>query len=65
MNTKDFPRLDVPLGEATRRATDFVASYILGGGDKLRLREEVAAVVAPPSAVTLISAGLDGERPED
>jgi hypothetical protein len=37
MNTKDFLRLGVPLGEATRRATDFVAKFILGGGDKPRL----------------------------
>ena len=50
MNTKDFLRLGVPLGEATRRATDFVSKFILGGGDKSRLREEVAAVVANPSA---------------
>jgi tRNA-splicing ligase RtcB (3'-phosphate/5'-hydroxy nucleic acid ligase) len=50
MNTQDFLRLGVPLGEATRRATDFVAKFILGGGDKARLREEVAAIVAQPSA---------------
>jgi tRNA-splicing ligase RtcB len=50
MNTKDFLRLGVPLGEATRRATDFVAKFILGGGDKARLREEVAAIVAHPAA---------------
>jgi hypothetical protein len=37
MNSKDFLRLSVPLGEATRRATDFVAQFILGGGDKSRL----------------------------
>jgi tRNA-splicing ligase RtcB len=49
MNTKDFLRLGVPLGEPTRRATDFVAKYILGGGDKSRLREEVASVVANPA----------------
>ncbi len=48
MNTKDFLRLGVPLGEATRRATDFVAKFILGGGDKSRLREEVEAIVAIP-----------------
>jgi len=52
MNTKDFLRLGVPLGEATRRATDFIAQFILGGGDKSRLREEVAAVVRNPSAFT-------------
>jgi len=49
MNTKDFLRLGIPLGEATRRATDFVAKFIFGGGDKAKLREEVAAVVANPN----------------
>ena len=49
MNTRDFLRLGVPLGEATRRATDFVSKFILGG-DKSRLHEEVAAIVANPSA---------------
>ena len=52
MNARDFLRLGVPLGEATRRATDFFAQFILGGGDKSRLREEVAAIVANPSAFT-------------
>jgi tRNA-splicing ligase RtcB (3'-phosphate/5'-hydroxy nucleic acid ligase) len=50
MNTKDFLRLSVPLGQATRRATDFISKFILGGGDKSRLHEEVAAIVANPSA---------------
>jgi tRNA-splicing ligase RtcB (3'-phosphate/5'-hydroxy nucleic acid ligase) len=50
MNTKDFLRLGVPLGQATRLATDFVAEFILTGGDKSRLHEEVAAIVANPSA---------------
>src|SRR5438034_11120918 len=50
MNTKDFIRLGIPLGEATRRATDFVSKFILGGGDKTRLEEEVKAIVANPSA---------------
>src|SRR5205809_3915243 len=49
MNAKDFLRLGVPLGEATRRATDFVSKFILGGGDKSRLHEEVKAIVANPS----------------
>ena len=44
MNTKDFLRLGVPLGQATRRATDFISKFILGGGDKSRLHEEVAAI---------------------
>lgn len=50
MNAKDFLRLGVPLGEATRRATDFVSKYILGGGDKSQLHQEVTAIIANPSA---------------
>jgi tRNA-splicing ligase RtcB len=49
MNSKDFLRLGVPLGEATRRATDFVCRFLLGGGDKSRLEEEVKAIVANPA----------------
>src|SRR5882724_5235254 len=52
MNTKDFIRLGVPLGEATRRASGFVASFVLAGGDKIRLEEEVKAIIANPSAFT-------------
>ena len=52
MNTKDFIRLGVPLGEATRRATDFISKFILAGGDKTRLEEEVKAILANPSAFT-------------
>src|SRR5260221_6149912 len=52
MNTKDFIRLGVPLGEATRRATDFISKFILAGGDKTRLQEEVKAIIANPSAFT-------------
>ena len=50
MNSKDFIRLGVPLGEATRRATGFVAKFILGGGDKSRLESEVKAIIAHPAA---------------
>jgi tRNA-splicing ligase RtcB len=50
MNTKDFIQLGVPLGQATRRATDFVSKFILGGGDRTRLMEEVKAIIADPSA---------------
>src|SRR6516225_6299134 len=49
MNTKDFIRLGIPLGEATRRATDFVSQFILSGGDKTRLEEELKAIVANPA----------------
>src|SRR5262245_60955647 len=49
MNTKDFIRLGIPLGEATRRATDFVSQFILSGGDKTKLEEELKAIVASPA----------------
>ena len=49
MNAKDFFRLGIPLGKATRRATDFVSRYILSGCDKSRLEEEVKVIVANPS----------------
>ena len=50
MNMIDFLRLGVPLGEATRQAGDFVASFVLGGGDRSKLQEEVEAVMRHPSA---------------
>jgi tRNA-splicing ligase RtcB len=49
MKAKDFIRLGVPLGEATRRATGFVASFILAGGDKTRLEAELKAIIANPT----------------
>jgi len=52
MNAKDLIRLGVPLGEATRRAIDFISKFILADGDKTRLEEEVKAVLANPSAFT-------------
>jgi hypothetical protein len=77
MNTKDFLRLGVPLGEATRRATDFVTKFILGGGDKTKLQEEVSAIhevmAAQSDLVTvlgqfdpkLVKMAPQGERAED
>src|SRR5437899_12378389 len=50
MNAKDLIRLGVPLGEAQRRAIDFISKFILGGGDKTRLEEEVRAIIANPGA---------------
>src|ERR1017187_9230449 len=50
MNAQHLLRLGVPLGESTRRATDFVSKFILGGGDKTRLEEEVKVIVTNPSA---------------
>lgn len=59
MNAKDLIRLGVPLGEATRRATDFISKYILSGGDKARLQEEISAVLASPAA--FVDDALRGE----
>jgi tRNA-splicing ligase RtcB len=59
MNTKDFIRLGIPLGEATRRATGFVTSFILAGGDKTRLEEEMKAIIANPS--NFVKDNLRGE----
>lgn len=59
MSGRDLIRLGVPSGEAQRRAVDFISKFILGGGDKTRLEEEVEAVVADPSAFT--ADGLRGE----
>jgi tRNA-splicing ligase RtcB (3'-phosphate/5'-hydroxy nucleic acid ligase) len=50
MQAKDLTRLGVPLGEAQRRAIDFISVFILKGGDRTKLSEEIAAVVADPSA---------------
>src|SRR5438477_9637783 len=50
MNNKDLIRLGVPLGEAQRRATDFISKFILSGGDKSRLEEEVKAILANAGA---------------
>src|SRR5437764_570129 len=52
MNTKDLIRLGVPLGQAQRRATDFISKFILGGGDKSRLHQEVEAIVRNPAGFT-------------
>jgi hypothetical protein len=49
MDTKDFIRLGIPLGEATRRAADFVAQYVLRGGDTAKLEDEIKAIVASPA----------------
>ena len=51
MNTKDFIRLGIPLGEATRRATDFVSQFILSGGDKTRLGRGIEGDHGQPGSV--------------
>jgi tRNA-splicing ligase RtcB len=49
MNAKHLLRLGVPLGQATRRARDFISKFILAGGDKTRLEEEVKAILTNPA----------------
>ena len=49
MNTKDLIHLGIPPGEAARRAIDFIANFILGGGDKSRLTEELTAILKDPA----------------
>jgi tRNA-splicing ligase RtcB len=49
MNTKDLIHLGVPPGETARRATDFIAKFILGGGDKSRLAEELTSILKNPA----------------
>lgn len=49
MKSQDLSQLGVPKGEAQRRAIDFISAYILKGGDKARLAEEISAVVAAPA----------------
>src|SRR4029453_4355847 len=55
MNTQELLRLGVPLGEAQRRAVEFISKFILGGGDKTQLRGQVVALFGNPEA----SAGGD------
>lgn len=49
MQTRDLIRLGVPLGSAQRRAVDFIAQFLLKGGDKTKLEEEITAIVQNPS----------------
>jgi tRNA-splicing ligase RtcB len=48
MNSHELTRLGVPRS-AHRRAIDFIAAYLLKGGDKHRLEEEVRTIVANPA----------------
>lgn len=48
MNARDLIQLGVPLGAAQRRAVDFISKFVLAGGDKARLAQEVRAVVENP-----------------
>jgi tRNA-splicing ligase RtcB len=49
VKTEDLIRLGVPLGQAQRRAVDFISQFIRSGGEKTRIGEEVEAIVANPA----------------
>jgi tRNA-splicing ligase RtcB (3'-phosphate/5'-hydroxy nucleic acid ligase) len=50
MNVDDLVRLGAPRGEPAHCGVDFVVRFVLSGGDRTRLREEVEAVIRDPSA---------------
>ena len=55
-------RLGVAEGEASRRGVEFVTKFILSGGDKTRLEEEVRAVVADPASFLKILCAAPSPR---
>ena len=48
MTRKQLIRLGVPPGQTMRRAADFIARYMRGGGEASRLGEEIRAVLDHP-----------------
>ncbi len=50
MNTKDFIRLGVPVGEPIKLAHEFIQSFIAQGGDGALLEAEIFNIVANPPA---------------
>jgi tRNA-splicing ligase RtcB (3'-phosphate/5'-hydroxy nucleic acid ligase) len=50
VNTKDLLELGVPRGLPLERGAEFIRQYIAAGNDGSQLRDEIAAIVANPSA---------------
>lgn len=50
MKTRDLLELGVPLGDALKRATEFIADFVLKGGDKETIAEEVTRVLSDPAS---------------
>ena len=50
LKTEDLIRLGVPSGEPTKRAYEFIKNYVAAGSETGELEQEIAAVVANPSA---------------
>ncbi len=52
MKTKDLLSLGVPMGEPVKKAAAFIADFVLAGGDKERIRDEVEAILGDPGSFT-------------
>jgi tRNA-splicing ligase RtcB len=50
LNTKQLQKLGIPFGEPMHRAKDFIANYLLKGGDRSQVEHVVAEVVGDPAA---------------
>ncbi|HVR36765.1 MAG TPA: RtcB family protein [Methylomirabilota bacterium] len=50
MNTKQLLKLGIPFGEPMHRAKDFIANYLLKGGDRSLVEHVAAEVVGDPAA---------------
>jgi len=50
MKTRDYLRLGLPLGEPLRLAREFVANFVLRGGDKRQIEAELQKVLQDPGA---------------
>jgi tRNA-splicing ligase RtcB len=50
LKTEDLIRLGVPSGEPAKRAYEFIKNYVAAGSETGQLEQEIAAVVANPSA---------------
>jgi len=50
MNTKDLIRIGVPPGEPVKLAHEFIQSFIAQGNDGAQLENEIARLVADPTA---------------
>src|SRR4051812_44591325 len=50
MNTKDLIRVGVPIGNPLNQARDFIAQYVLTGGDRTRISEEITNILSNPAA---------------
>jgi len=49
MKTRDLLELGTPLGDALKRATEFIADFVLAGGDKSTIADEVSRVLNDPN----------------